>query len=109
MFPLLTCQGESVAETERHADGAAPEVEHLLREWLIEKRVVDRILVVDGLEAAEVADVGADADASRREQVRAGTDVIAGNVAGQFVEHVALAAQLRADGAEPRRHIRTKR
>ena len=41
MWPLLTCQGESVAEAERHADGAAPEIEHLLGERLIEERVVD--------------------------------------------------------------------
>src|SRR5688500_19043503 len=108
-WPLLTCQGESVAEAERHADGAAPEIEHLLRERLIEERVVDRILVVDGLEPAEVADVGANADASGGQQVRAGADVVAAVVAGQLVEDVTLAAQLRPDAAEARRHIWTER
>src|SRR5688572_28067321 len=103
--PLLSCQGESVAEAEGHADGAAPEIEHLLRERLVEERVVDGILVVDGLEPAEVADVGANADASGRQQVRPGADVVAAVVARQSVEDVALAAKLRADGAESAAHI----
>src|SRR5687768_11105303 len=109
MWPLLTCQGESVAEAERHADGAAPEVEDLLGERLIEERVVDGILVVDGLEPAEVADVGANADATGRQQVRPGADVVAAVVARQLVEHVAFTAQLRPDGAESAAHIRTER
>src|SRR5687768_10258418 len=109
MWPLLTCQGESVAEAERHADGAAPEIEHLLGERLIEERVVDGILVVDGLEPAEVADVGANADASGGQQVRAGTDVVAAVVAAQLVEDVALAAKLCTNSAEAAAQIRTER
>ena len=65
----------------------------------VEKRVVrNRILVVQRLELAEVAHIGAQAEMIGEEDIGAAPEVVAGIVAIDVVEDVARAAQLGADG-----------
>src|SRR5262245_35311353 len=90
----------------RQANRSSPEVEYVRRDLLIEERAVfDRILVVDRLESTDVARIGANAEVRAGEEVHAGADVEAAVVAGDVVEDVGFAAQLRADGAEARRDV----
>src|SRR5687768_15216816 len=94
---------------ERQTDRAAPETETLEAEVLVGEIVIlERIVVFTLPEAAEVADVAADADVVGELAVDAGADIDAEIIGRQLVEQRAAIVDVGADQAETRRQIRTQ-
>src|SRR5688572_31565534 len=93
---------------ECQTDSAAPEAEVLEAEVLVGEIVIlERIVVVALLEAAEVADVAADADVVGELAVEAAADVDAEIVRRQLIEQRAAVIHVGADQAEPGRQVGT--
>src|SRR5687768_15418595 len=102
------CDPQLSLPAERQAHGAAPEIEALEPEVLVEEIVVfQRIIIVALLEPAEVAQVAADADVVGELAVEAAADVEAEVIRRQIVEESLAAADVRAHQPEARRKIRT--